>query len=222
MTQRLNVVVMGGQSKGYHEFSVMAPIYQRFLTQAGFAVKLTEDRDDFLAERLAEVDVVVDYTTGGSLTDAQASGLLNFVKSGRGFVGVHSAADSFHNCRAYERMVGGIFLTHPPTIPHTFRVMQSSHPCMAGLPAEWTMPEELYLMDYIGQFDPLLTVSFNSFVLPVAWVKPYGCGRVFYTACGHGREQTENTQVQQMIINAVRWSAEARVVRQTCKEIGGW
>jgi type 1 glutamine amidotransferase len=222
MTAKLNVLVMGGHTQGFHEFSEMGPIYEQFLTQAGYAVKLTEDRDDFLAERLAEVDVVVVYTTGGTLTDSQAGGLLNFVKSGRGFVGVHSAADSFHNCRAYERMVGGIFLTHPPTIPHTFKVTNADHPCMAGLPNEFTMPEELYLMDYIGRFDPLMTVCFNSFELPVAWVKPYGCGRVFYSASGHGREQTENPQVQRMIINAVRWSAEARQVRQQCKDLGGW
>lgn len=222
MTMKLNVIVMGGHSEGFHEFSEMGPIYERFLTQAGFAVKLTEDRDDFLAERLADVDVVVDYTTGDTLTDAQAGGLLNFVRGGRGFVGVHSAADSFHNRRDYERMIGGIFLTHPPTIPHTFKVTNSTHSCMAGVPAEFTMPEELYMMDYIGQFDTLMTAEFNSFQLPVTWVKPHGCGRLFYTALGHGKEQTENPHFQRLIVNAIRWSAEARQVRQKCKEIGGW
>ena len=213
---------MGGHSKGFHEFSEMGPIYQKFISAAGFEVKISEDRDDFLAERLNEVDVIVDYTTGGELTDKQASGLLNFIKNGRGFVGAHSAADSFHNCRAYERMIGGIFLTHPPTIPHRFQVIKAGHPCMQGVPDSFTMPEELYLMDYIGQFDTLLTTDFNSFQLPIAWVKPYGCGRVFYTALGHGKEQTENESFQRMIVNGIRWSAEARQVRQKCKDIGGW
>lgn len=222
MSKKLNVTVMGGHSKGFHEFAAMGPIYERFLAAAGFDVKLSEDRDDFLAERLADVDVVVVYTTGGSLTDKQAEGLLNFVKGGRGFVGVHSAADSFHNCPAYERMVGGVFLTHPPTLPHTFRVCNSAHPCVQGVAAEFNMPEELYMLDYIGRFDPLLEVEFNSFKLPAAWVKPYGCGRVFYSALGHGQEQTENPHFQRMVVNAVRWSAEARDVRQKCKELGGW
>jgi type 1 glutamine amidotransferase len=93
---------------------------------------------------------------------------------------------------------------------------------MKGVPAEFTMPEELYLMDYIGHFDTLLVTDFNSFRLPIAWVKPYGCGRVFFTALGHGKEQTENDSFQKMVINGVRWSAEARKVRQQCKDIGGW
>ena len=222
MNNRLKVTVMGGHTKGFHEFSVMAPIYEAFLSAAGFEVKITEDRDDFLAERLEDVDVVVDYTTGETLADKQAAGLLGFVKNGRGFVGVHSAADSFHNCRAYERMVGATFLTHPPTIPHTFKLSQPAHPCMQGIPAEFTLPEELYMMDYIGQFDTLMVTDFNSFRLPMAWVKPYGCGRVFFTALGHGKEQTENQWFQKMVVNAVRWSAEARQVRQKCKELGGW
>lgn len=222
MKAKLKVVVMGGQSKGYHEFEIMGPIYRQFLEAADYEVKVTEDRDDFLADRLADVDVVVDYTTAGSLTDPQAAGLLNFIKGGRGFVGIHSAADSFHNSRAYERMVGGLFLTHPPTIPHPFRVVKPVHPCMEGVPAAFTMPEELYLMDYIGQFDTLMTASFNSFELPVTWVKPYGCGRVFYTALGHGREQTEQPHFQRMVVNAVRWAAEARQVREQCKQVGGW
>ena len=222
MASTLNVMVMGGHSKGFHEFSEIGPVFEQLLTHAGCVVRLTEDRADFLAERLEDVDVVVDYTTGGELTDPQADGLLNFIKKGRGFIGVHSAADSFHNCRAYERMVGGVFLTHPPTIPHTFRVADQAHPCTKGVPAEFTMPEELYLMDYIGRFDTLMTVEFNGFTLPVAWVKSYGCGRVFYTALGHGKEQAENTHFRRMIVNAVHWAAEARQVREKCKEIGGW
>jgi type 1 glutamine amidotransferase len=222
MADKLSVMVMGGHSKGFHDFSEMGPIYQTVLSTAGFDVAITEDRDDFLAERLADVDVVVDYTTGGELNEKQASGLLGFVKSGRGFVGIHSAADSFHNSRAYERMIGGVFLTHPPTIPHTFRVVKPEHPCMRDVPSSFTMPEELYLMDYIGQFDTLLTTEFNSFQLPLAWVKSYGCGRVLFTALGHGKEQTENEHFQKILVNGIRWSAEARQVRQRCKEIGGW
>ena len=220
--RKLNVVVMGGHTEGFHEFSVMAPIYRKFLTKAGFKVKITENRDDFLADRLADVDVVVDYTTGGKLTDNQAKGLLGFVKSGRGFVGVHSAADSYHNVRAYERMVGGIFLSHPPTIPHTFKVAKKTHPVMKGVAATFRMPEELYLMDYIGQFETLLTCRFNDLTLPMAWVKPYGCGRVFFTALGHGAEQHENRNFQKMVVNGIRWTARAKDVREKCRQIGGW
>ena len=93
---------------------------------------------------------------------------------------------------------------------------------MAGVPAQFTMPEELYLMDYLSHFDTVLITEFNSFKLPIAWVKPYGHGRVFYTALGHGKDQHENAHFQQMVVNGIRWAAEAKATRQKCKEIGGW
>ena len=222
MAKKLNVMVMGGHTTGFHDFAQMAPIYESFLTKAGFTLKITEDRDDFLADRLGEFDVVVDYTTGGELTDEQAGGLLGFIKSGRGFVGVHSAADSFKNVRAYERMVGAVFLSHPPTIPHTFKVTKPSHPCMKGVAKSFRVPEELYLMDYIGQFETLLTCRFNDLTLPIAWVKPYGCGRVFFTALGHGPEQHAGKNFQKLVVNGIRWTAKAKDVREQCRKIGGW
>ncbi|MCE5279183.1 MAG: ThuA domain-containing protein [Planctomycetaceae bacterium] len=218
----LNVMVMGGRTKGFHDFAEMAPIYEAFLAAAGFKVKITEDRDDFLAERIKDFDVIVDYTTGEELSPTQAGGLIGHIVSGHGFVGVHSAADSFKNSQAYMRMVGGVFLTHPPTIPHTFKVTQPDHPCMAGVEEEFTMAEELYLMDYLTGFDTLMVTEFNSFRLPMAWVKPYGFGRIFYTALGHGAPQHNNPNFQKMVVNAIRWSSQAKDVRAKCKEIGGW
>ena len=109
MTAKVKVLVMGGKTEGFHEFKQMEPIYKKFLGEAGFDVTTTEDRDAFKAETLKDFNVVVDYTTGDALTEQQSQGLLGRIRGGMGFIGVHSAADSFHNCRAYERMVGGIF-----------------------------------------------------------------------------------------------------------------
>ena len=39
MADKLNVVAMGGQTKGFHEFPAMGPIYRQFLSAAGFEVK---------------------------------------------------------------------------------------------------------------------------------------------------------------------------------------
>jgi type 1 glutamine amidotransferase len=68
------------------------------------------------------------------------------------------------------------------------------------------MEEELYLMETYGHFDLLLSTYFKGFERPIAWVKPYGHGRVFYTALGHDQVQTENPNFQRMLINAVRWA----------------
>ena len=47
MSAQIKVMVMGGHTTGFHDFKIMGPIYEKFLTDAGFALRITEDRDDF-------------------------------------------------------------------------------------------------------------------------------------------------------------------------------
>lgn len=208
MAEATRILVMGGRTTGYHEFQVMGPIYKDFLEKAGFRVTLSEDRDLFLKERMADFDVVVDYTTGEDLSDAQRDGLLGAIRSGKGFVGVHSAADSFKKTEGYIPMVGGRFLMHPSPRSYVFRVLNPHHPTMADVP-DFEMVEELYLMETVGHFELLMSTRFKGIDRPISWAKGYGLGRVFYTALGHGEEQTRNPNFQRIVVNAVRWTASA-------------
>ena len=205
MSESINVMVMGGRTKGFHQFEIMGPIYREFLSAAGFAVTLTEDREDFTRERLAKFDVVLDYTTGEDLTDAQRDGLLGFIIGGKGFVGIHSAADSFKGTAGYIPMVGGKFLTHPPRQPLlTFHMVNPEHPVTAGVP-DFAMEEEIYLMETYGHFELLVNTRYRGVERPVCWSKGYGMGRVVYCALGHGEPQTRNLHFQKLVINALRW-----------------
>ena len=208
MTKPLNVMVMGGHTEGFHVFSVMAPIYQQFLSEAGFQVTITEDRDDFLADRIAPFDVIVCYTTGENLTQEQADGLLgSMAHQGKGFVGVHSAADSFKETPGYLNMVGAKFLSHPSYWPEiTVEIKNHHHPVTQGIDS-FQLAEELYLMETYGHFEVLMSTWFKGFERPITWVKPYGQGRVAYTALGHDKQQTENPHFQQLVVNAVHWAA---------------
>ena len=208
MSEPLNVMVMGGHTEGFHVFSIMGPIYERFLTEAGFKVTITEDRDDFLAERIAPFDVIVCYTTGENLTQEQAEGLMGSIAhKGKGFVGTHSAADSFKETPGYLNMVGAKFLSHPSYWPElTINVKNHNHPVVQGID-DFQLAEELYLMETYGHFEVLMSTWFKGFERPITWVKPYGQGRVAYTALGHDKPQTENSNFQQLVVNAVRWAA---------------
>jgi hypothetical protein len=184
----------------------MAPIYRKFLTDAGFDVFITEDRQDFTPERIKPFDVIVDYTTGEDLTPDQAKGLLGGIVGGKGFVGIHSAADSFKNTPGYINMVGGKFLTHPSSWPKlTFNILNRHHPVVEGL-EDFQMEEELYLMETYGHFEVLISTWFKGFERPICWVKPYGHGRVVYNALGHAQPQTENPNFQRLVVNAIRWA----------------
>ena len=40
----------------------------------------------------------------------------------------------------------------------------------------------------------------------MAWVKPYGAGRVFYTTLGHGPGTFQQPGMQALLGQAVRWA----------------
>jgi hypothetical protein len=63
---------------------------------------------------LKSYDAVVFYTTGElPIGDADKTNLLAWVKSGKGFAGIHSATDTFYQWPEYGEMIGGYFDNHP-------------------------------------------------------------------------------------------------------------
>src|SRR5436305_11714528 len=66
---------------------------------------------------LAQHDVLCFVHNGGDLPlpEEQKQGLLDFVASGKGFVGVHGASTILYEWAAYAEMLGAHFLKHPPS-----------------------------------------------------------------------------------------------------------
>ena len=73
-----------------------------------------EDLDALLD--LDAYDVLVFHYTVGTISDAQRDALSSWLMGGKGYVGIHSAADSFRDDPAYRNMVGGHFITHRASI----------------------------------------------------------------------------------------------------------
>jgi type 1 glutamine amidotransferase len=104
-------------SAGYRHQVI--PLSQEILEQLGrdsgaFDVTPTEDTSVFTPENLQRYAAVVFYTSGElPMSGGQKGALLDFVRSGGGFVGVHSASDTFYTWRDYLDLVGGYFNDHP-------------------------------------------------------------------------------------------------------------
>jgi type 1 glutamine amidotransferase len=96
---------------------------------------IEDDLDALIAPKLDPYDVIVFYYTVGEITDAQRDGLSSFIASGKGYVGIHSAADSFRGDPAYRAMVGGHFITHPRYREYQVSVVDGEHPITEGLGA---------------------------------------------------------------------------------------
>jgi uncharacterized protein len=214
MSELIRVLFVTGKDRQYHDHMVITPVYEEFLSAAGFSVTSTTDLDAFLPANVKEYDVILLNTIGQELSREQERGLLDAVIGAewgdtgkpKGLVGLHTAAASFKGSPEYQRMLGGRFLTHPAIGPeYRFDIVNPGHPVTQGVSA-FSLCDELYLLETYPPMEVLVSCMFNGFERPIAWAKPYGRGRVFYSALGHGPEQVKNSNFQRLIVNAVRWA----------------
>lgn len=169
--------------------------------------RVHDDLSAFEGGGLDAYDVVVLYYTRGELTDAQRDGLLGFVASGKGFVGVHSASASFRECAEFHCMLGGIFTTHPKPRMYQVSVVDPEHPITQGI-EEFFVEDEQYIMDYDPRVTLLASALFKGKAEPVIWTKSWGQGRVYYLALGHTPECCRHEMFAPLLINGAVWAAK--------------
>jgi hypothetical protein len=78
-------------------------VLKKISAVAGFEVTASEDVTAFTAENLQHYGAVMFFTTGElPMSNAQQVAFLDFVRRGGGFLGVHSATDTFYRWPEYH------------------------------------------------------------------------------------------------------------------------
>jgi len=112
----------------------------------GFDVVATKDLAFLYPEELKKYDGVVFYTTGElPIGDAEKANLLAWIKSGKGFIGIHCATDTFYKWADYGDMIGGYFNEHPWHQEVKIKVEDPNTPATKGLPNPWVLNDEIYI-----------------------------------------------------------------------------
>lgn len=111
--------------------------------------KLDADKIDlaFLTpEYLAGFDGLMLMTNGNlPMTDAQKKSLLDFVRSGKGFVGAHCASLTFYNYPDFGDMLGGYYRRSIKTgAIGVLKVEDTTHPATKMLGGSWPVVDEFY------------------------------------------------------------------------------
>ncbi len=176
----------------------------------------TEDTAVFTDAGLAPFDVLVfANTTGDILDDPDQAAVERFVRSGRGFVGVHSAADTEYDWPWYGELVGAHFTGHPPLpITITLRNEAPTNPITAHLPESFPWTDEIYSYDRDPRAKNQILLSFAERTVwfddanhPVSWAKEFDGGRSFYTNLGHRKASWQNPAFQQHLLQGIRFAA---------------
>jgi type 1 glutamine amidotransferase len=180
-----------------------------------FTVNATEDLSALSAETLGGYDVIMFALTSGELplSALQKRVLIDFVSSGHGFIGVHSATDTLYEWPDYGRLVGAYFKDHPWTQQGTVVVEDASHPASAGLGDRFSLLEEFYTFQENprGRVQVLLRLDAASVGstgdYPLAWAQAFGAGRAYYNALGHFSETWTDPRFQRQLAGAIRWTS---------------
>ena len=211
-------------SAGYRHDVI--PLSREILTQLGknsgaFEVIATEDLSEFSPANLERYAAVMFYTSGEiPMSGLQKMALLDFVRSGRGFLGVHSATDTFYTWPDYLDLIGGYFNGHPWHQAVTIEVADAADPLVAFLGGSLQLNDEIYQIsdfDYRGsrvllRLDPSSVdlgkagVHQRFYGWPLAWKRFFGEGRVFYSALGHEASVWQDPRYQRILTNAILWS----------------
>jgi hypothetical protein len=206
------------------------PLSAAILTQLGnmsgaFEVIATEDMSEFSTGNLERYAAVMFFTSGEiPMSGVQKAALLDFVRSGRGFLGVHSATDTFYAWPDYLDLIGAYFNGHPWHQAVTIEVTGTADPLVAFLGRSLQLNDEIYQVsdfDYRGSA-VLLRLDASSvdrgkagvhqrfYGWPLAWKRSFGAGRVFYSALGHEPAVWQDPRYQRILTNAILWSTGRR------------
>ncbi|MBN1420288.1 MAG: ThuA domain-containing protein [Planctomycetes bacterium] len=170
--------------------------------------RVYNDLDCLVAPKLDPFDCIIFQYTVGTITEPQKRGLMEAVAAGKGFVGFHSAADSFRGDPDWRAFVGGHFITHPAYRPFQVSVTEEKSSITAGI-TEFMITDEQYILDYDPRVRVLATGLFKGKAMPAIWTKPWGKGRVYYMSFGHDPRACRQEIFQTLLLRAILWAAGA-------------
>ncbi len=146
---------------------------------------------------------------------------LDFVRSGKGLVGVHAATDCLYTWPAYGELIGGYFDGHPWSEEVGVKLDDPGHPLLAAFKGlDFTVNDEIYAfrndsrdaLRVLMSLDvtktnmnkPSIKRKDNDFA--VAWIHEYGKGRVFYFSLGHRHEIFWNPTLLQCYLDGIQYA----------------
>lgn len=214
-----SLFVWGGWSG--HDPDKTRDIFVPWMRQMGAEVTVADSLAIYTdATLMNSLDFIVQIWTMGKISGEQERALLTAVKEhGIGLAGWHGGlCDSFRDNTEYQFMTGGQWVAHPGgVIDYDVNVVDHDDPVTAGL-ADFHIKSEQYYMHVDPNVKVLATTTFNGehaawidgSVMPVAWKKYYGKGRVFYSSLGHVAPDFDVPEALTIMERGILWAAESK------------
>ena len=199
-----------------HEPEQGAQIVRDILQNNGFEVRVETQTAAFADPALAQLNLIVPIYTMSKIEKEECANLTAAVRSGVGLAGFHGGmCDSFRDSVEYQFMTGGQWVAHPGgVIDYRVNITRPDDAVMAGL-SDFDYRSEQYYMHVDPSNEVLATTTFSGehaewitgVVMPVAWKRRHGQGRVFYSSLGHVSAEFQVPQMRTIFERGMLWAA---------------
>ena len=198
----------------------------------------TEDESYFEPEKLAKFDAVFMLNTTEDCFKSKAgtkeeqskreemlkASMAEFVKSGKGLIGIHSATDTYKGWKEYNQMMGGAFVSHPWHKKVPVKLTDPKSPVNAAFDGkDFEIADEIYMFrdDTAKPSDRrfLLEMDISKMdqkdkdggkrkdgLYAISWISTFGKGRTFYCSLGHREEIFWNTTVLKHYLAGIQYA----------------
>lgn len=187
----------------------------------------------FYDEKLADLDVIIFLNTSGDvLNEEEQEAFKRFIRSGKGYVGIHGASSTEDDWEWYTKLVGRMFHVHPQIQTARMNIYHRNFPGMETLPDSWLWTDEWYEFgeEKVDDLTYLITVDESTFDTkvrwevksgdgmgdfhPLAWYHDFEGGRSFYTALGHLPKSYEDDYFLAHIYGGIYWAATGKGIQK--------
>jgi type 1 glutamine amidotransferase len=222
---KIKVFVIGSMDKNHSPMVKKSmPMFQKMAADNNFEIHFTRDTAELNPLTLSQYEVFIQLSIAYfDFSRRQQFAVQQFIKSGRGWIGIHGAgltgkqfaAKDGIDWKWYWHLLGDAYYTpHPPLQNGTVNVEDRTHPVTKNLPASFSLRDEWYefmnapsnvhvlAVADEGTYKPKKPMGYH----PVMWTNP-AYNRVLYISVGHDSTSVDNEAYKILLRDAIKWAA---------------
>lgn len=212
------LIVRGGWDG--HQPVEVSQVFEKLLKEEGFEVEIFEDLNVFESlENIKKYSLIVPVYTMSEIKGEYVQNICAAVESGIGIAGCHGGmCDAFRNSTKWQFLTGSQWVEHPGNdgVEYEVNIIKAgSSPITEGI-KDFKVRTEHYYLHVDPVVNVLATTAFplvegphsanGPVLMPIAYTKKWGDGRVFYTSLGHHADVFDVPEASEMMKRGFLWA----------------